>query len=200
MRAKADSYAGKAKQGVSRPGQLFSPKKLSNPYETMTDSQFHTRHERWSGGEEKKGRRWAGPSSQEVLWKVEHTGRHTQAAVRAACKKVAEWRSSSESSENIVLDDKKYKLVELDQKYKKQGGTREHIPIHYRLRKYALQGFNQHNKNKPRYLVDDSSHGEFNDEKYELMLKGASSEELETGEVMYVKVRGRGGVRMMTHA
>src|SRR6266478_2462712 len=119
MRAKADSYAGKAKQGVSRPGQLFSPTKKSNPYETMPDGQFRTRHEQWSGGEEKKGRRWAGPSSQEVLWKVEHTGGHTQAAVRAACKKVAEWRSSSESSENIVLDDKKYKLDELDQKYKK---------------------------------------------------------------------------------
>src|SRR6266478_5155751 len=38
MRANLDSYAGKANQGVSRPGQLFSPQKLSNPYETMTDS------------------------------------------------------------------------------------------------------------------------------------------------------------------
>src|SRR6266478_8166579 len=154
MRAKADSYAGKAKQGVSRPGQLFSPKKLSNPYETMTDSQFHTRHERWSGGEEKKGRGWAGPSSQEVLWKVEHTGRHTQAAVRAARKKVVEWRSSSEDSEQIVfeVDDKQYKLVKLDQKYRKQGGTRKDIPVHSCLRKYTLRGFNQHNKNKPEYL------------------------------------------------
>src|SRR6266478_6802656 len=46
MRANPDSYAGKAKQGVSRPGQLFSPTKKSNPYETMTDSQFRTRHDK----------------------------------------------------------------------------------------------------------------------------------------------------------
>src|SRR6266478_5258967 len=95
MRAKSDSFANRAKQGVSRPGQLFSPKNLSNPYETMTDSQFRTRHDKWSGGEEKKGRGWAGPSSQERSWKVEHTGGHTEAAVQAACKKVAECRSSS---------------------------------------------------------------------------------------------------------
>src|SRR6266478_5140441 len=46
MRANLDSYAGKAKEGVSRPGQLFSPTKKSNPYETMTDSQFRTRHDK----------------------------------------------------------------------------------------------------------------------------------------------------------
>src|SRR6266478_6468339 len=50
MRANLDSYAGKGKQGVSRPGQLFSPTKNFNPYETMTDSQFRTRHDKWSGG------------------------------------------------------------------------------------------------------------------------------------------------------
>src|SRR5882762_5036984 len=87
MRANPNSYANKAKEGVSRAGQLFSPKKLSNPYETMTDSQFRTRHDKWSGGEEKKGGRWAGPSSQEVLWKVEHTGGYTEAALRAARQK-----------------------------------------------------------------------------------------------------------------
>ena len=95
-----------------------------------------------------------------------------------------------EDSENIVLkiDNKKYKLVKLDQKYRKQGGTRTNIPVHSRLRKYALRGFNQHNKDKPEYLVDDDLHDDFNDEKYELMLRGASSEELETRECMYVKV------------
>src|SRR6266478_2684606 len=201
MRANLDSYAGKAKQGVSRPGQLFSPTKKSNPYETMTDSQFRTRHDKWSGGEKVERGGWAGLSTQEVSWKVEHTGGHTEAAVRAARKKVAEWRSSSEDSEQIVfeVDDKQYKLVKLDQKYRKQGGTRQDIPVHSRLRKYVLRGFNQHNKGKPEYLVDDDLHDDFKDEKYELLLKGASSEELETGECMYVKVRGRGGVRMMTH-
>jgi len=61
MRANPDSYAGKAKQGVSRPGQLFSPTKKSNPYETMTDSQFRMRHDKWSGGEKvERGRMgWA---------------------------------------------------------------------------------------------------------------------------------------------
>jgi len=74
MRVNPDSYAGKAKQGVSRPGQLFSPTKKSNPYETMTDSQFRMRHDKWSGGEKVERGGWAGPSTQEVSWKVEHTG------------------------------------------------------------------------------------------------------------------------------
>src|SRR6266478_2875377 len=184
MRANPDSYAGKAKQGVSRPGQLFSPTKKSNPYETMTDSQFRTRHDKWSGGEEKERGGWAGPSAQEVSWKVEHTGGHTEAAVRAARKKVVEWWSSLEDSKQIIFkkDDKKYKLVKLDQKYRKQGGTRKDIPVHSRIRKYALRGFSQHNKVKPEHLKDEDLHDDFNDEKYELFLRGASSEELEAGE------------------
>src|SRR6266478_897678 len=72
--------------------------------ETMTDSQFHTRHNKWSGGEKVERGGWAGPSTQEVLWKVEHTGGHTEAAVRAARQKVAEWRSSSENSKHIVFE------------------------------------------------------------------------------------------------
>src|SRR6266478_1957401 len=82
MRANPDSYANKAKEGVSRPGQLFSPTKKSNPYETMTDSQFRTRHDKWSGGEKVERGGWAGPSAQEVSWKVEHTGGHTAEALR----------------------------------------------------------------------------------------------------------------------
>src|SRR6266478_2169218 len=201
MRANPDSYANKVKEGVSRPSQLFSPTKKSNPYETMTGSQFHTRHEQWSGGEEKKRGGWAGPSAQEVSWKVEHTGGHTEAALRAARQKVAEWRSSSENSENIVfeVDDNKYKLVKLDQKYRKHGGTRKDIPVHSRIRKYALSGFTHHNRGKPEYLKDEDLHDDFNDEKYELMLRGASSEELKSGEVMYVRVRGRSGVKTIVH-
>src|SRR6266403_895289 len=201
MRANPDSYANKAKEGVSRPGQLFSPTKKSNPYETMTDSQFRKRHDKWSGGEEKERGGWAGPSTQEVSWKVEHTGGHTEAPLRAARQKVAEWRSSSENSDHIIfeVDDNKYKLVKLDQKYRKEGGTRQNIPMHSRLRRYALKGFSQYNKVKPEHLKDLDLHDDFNDEKFELFLRGASSEELETGECMYVKVRGRSGVRLMTH-
>jgi hypothetical protein len=88
-----------------------------------------------------------------------------------------------------------YTLVHLDKKSRAEllEKITPIMPRPTRLRKLAHIGFTVKNEKKEKYLYNSGSHGELSDVMYEKFLAGASSEELEDGEVIRVGVeRGKG--------
>ena len=122
---------------------------------------------------------------------MEEVSSDQKAHLWARLQSTQEWYSSPED-DVLIINKKLYKLVEVDHNIQKERIEVAKLPCHNKqshTRKYAATALKMKNKDKPLFN-DSMSYTMLDDNQFEKVLQGASSEELEEDEMIHVHVKG----------